>query len=95
MWDTRVLGGIVILGVAIAMVVVGAQNLEACENDGALYLVVNGSFLLGFPFLTGIIFICLPPLCIVLGFFGISISNLAIQIWGSITVLGELHILDS
>ena len=57
MWDTRVLGGIVILGVAIAMVVVGALNLEACENDGALYLVVNGSFLLGFPFLAGIIFI--------------------------------------
>ena len=91
MWDTRVLGGIVILGVAVAMVVVGALNLEACENDGALYLVVNGSFLLGFPFLAGIIFICLPPFYIVLGFFGITISNLAIQIWGSITVLGELQ----
>ena len=83
------------LAISIAMIDVGVQNQEACKNDGAQYLVVNGSFLLGFPFLAGIIFICLPPLCIVLGFFGISISNLAIQIWGSITVLGELHILDS
>ena len=85
MWDTRVLGGIVILGVAIAMVVVGALNLEACENDGALYLVVNGSFILGFPILASIIIQCLPQLGVV----GI-ISKLAIQIWGSITVLGKL-----
>ena len=63
MSDTRVsLGGIVILGVAIAMVVVGAQNLEACENDGALFLVVNGSFILGFPILASIIIQCLPQL---------------------------------
>ena len=83
------------LAISIAMIDVGVQNQEACKNDGAQYLVVNGSFLLGFPFLAAIIFICSPPLCIALGFFGISISNLAIQIWGSITVLGELHILDS
>lgn len=89
MWDTRVLGGIVILGVAIAMVVVGAQNLEACENDGALYLVVNGSFILGFPILASIIIQCLQQLGKVLGVVGI-ISKLAIQIWGSITVLGKL-----
>ena len=89
MWDTRVLVGIVILGVAIAMVVVGAQNLEACENDGALYLVVNGSFILGFPILASIIIQCLPQLGKVLGVVGI-ISKLPIQIWGSITVLGKL-----
>ena len=78
------------MGVSIAMIVIGAQNLEACENDGAIYLVVTGSFVLGFPFLAGLGFACAPPIGAFLGGVGL-IAKLAIQIWGSITVFGESY----
>ena len=78
------------MGVFIAMIVIGAQNLEACENDGAIYLVVTGSFVLGFLFLAGLGFACSPIIGAFLGGVGL-IAKLAIQIWGSITVFGELY----
>ena len=88
-------GGTVTLGVFIAMIVIGAQNLEACENDGAIYLVVTGSFVLGFLFLAGLGVACSPimnlvPIAAFYGGVGL-IAKLAIQIWGSITVFGELY----
>ena len=88
-------GGLVILGVSIAMIVIGAQNLEACENDGAIYLVVTGSFVLGFLFLAGLGVACSPimnlvPIAAFYGGVGL-IAKLAIQIWGSITVFGESY----
>ena len=56
----------------------------------AIYLVVTGSFVLGFPFLAGLGFACAPPIGAFLGGVGL-IAKLAIQIWGSITVFGESY----
>ena len=81
-------GGIVPLAIGIAMLVVGVQNQDACKNDGAKYLVVNGSWLLVFSIL-GCIGVCFPKVGAVVGGGG-GLSGLIILIWGSVTVFGKL-----
>ena len=82
-------GGIVGLAIGIAMLVVGVQNQDACKNDGAKYLVVNGSWLLVFSIL-GCIGVCFPKVGAVVGGGG-GLSGLIILIWGSVTVFGKLY----
>ena len=82
-------GGIGSLAIGIAMLVVGVQNQDACKNDGAKYLVVNGSWLLVFSIL-GCIGACFPKVGAVVGGGG-GLSGLIILIWGSVTVFGKLY----
>ena len=91
MAENHTLYFIVSLAISIAMVVIGVQNQETCQNDGAHYLVVNGSFLLVFSIL-GCIAGCINyhSLSAFLGGV-ISISGLIILIWGSVRVFGKLH----
>ena len=87
----RLIVSLVNLAIGIAMIDVGVQNQEACKNDGAHFLVVNGSFLVVFSIL-GCIAACINyhSLSAFLGGV-ISISGLIILIWGSVIVFGELY----
>ena len=83
----RIIVATVFFAIAIAMLVVGVLNQEACKNDGAH----NGSFLVVFSIL-GCIAACINyhSLSAFLG--GVfSISGLIILIWGSVRVFGKLH----
>ena len=93
-------GGVIVsLAIGIAMLVVGVQNQDACKNDGAKYLVVNGSFLLVLSIL-GCIGACFPKVpsskfggvdvgAVAGG--GGGLAGLIILIWGSVTVFGKLY----
>ena len=81
------------LAISIAMIDVGVQNQEACKNDGAQYLVVNGSFLLVLSIL-GCIGSCIryhdtTTAILWIRYVG-GITQLIILIWGSVTVFGKL-----
>ena len=87
-------GGVIVsLAIGIAMLVVGVQNQDACKNDGAQYLVVNGSFLLVLSIL-GCIVSCIryhdtTTAILWIRYVG-GITQLIILIWGSVTVFGKL-----
>ena len=82
------------LAISIAMIDVGVQNQEACKNDGAQYLVVNGSFLLVLSIL-GCIGSCIryydtTTAILWIRYVG-GITQLIILIWGSVTVFGKFY----
>jgi len=91
-------GGVIVsLAIGIAMLVVGVQNQDACKNDGAKYLVVNGSCCLVLSIL-GCIGACFPKVpsskfggvdvgAVAGG--GGGLAGLIILIWGSVTVFGS------
>ena len=81
---------IVSLVIGITMVVIGVQNQETCQNDGAHYLVVNGSYFLVVSVL-GYIGGCIDqPTFSKLLVVACSIPGLVIHIWGSFTIFGKL-----
>ena len=93
MAENHTLYFIVSLAISITMVVIGVQNQETCQNDGAHYLVVNGSFLLVLSIL-GCIGSCIryydtTTAILWIRFVG-GITQLIILIWGSVTVFGKL-----
>ena len=82
------------LAISIAMIDVGVQNQEACKNNGAQYLVVNGSFLLVLSILGCCIGSCIryhdtTTAILWIRYVG-GITQLIILIWGSVTVFGKL-----
>ena len=89
-------GGVIVsLAIGIAMLVVGVQNQDACKNDGAKYLVVNGSCCLVLSIL-GCIGACFPKVGAVdfqklVAGGGGGLAGLIILIWGSVTVFGKLY----
>ena len=91
----RIIVATVFFAIAIAMLVVGVLNQEACKNDGAKFLVVNGSF-----HLVVFIVVCIFRVCIkdpytsgtIPIYWGMVpfIPWFIILIWGSVTVFGKL-----
>ena len=90
MAENHTLYFIVSLAIGITMVVIGVQNQETCQNDGAHYLLVNGSYLLVVSIL-GCIGGCIDqPTFSKLLVVACSIPGLVIHIWGSFTIFGKL-----
>ena len=96
----RIIVATVFFAIAIAMLVVGVLNQEACKNDGAKFLVVNGSF-----HLVVFIVVCIFrvwnssfysnqrfPSGTIPIYWGMVpfIPWFIILIWGSVTVFGKL-----
>ena len=92
MAENHTLYFIVSLAIGITMVVIGVQNQETCQNDGAHYLVVNGSYFLVVSIL-GCIGGCIDqPTFSKLLVVACSIPGLVIHIWGSFTIFGKLYL---
>ena len=91
----RIIVATVFFAIAIAMLVVGVLNQEACKNDGAKFLVVNGSF-----HLVVFIVVCIFRVCVMSPYSSGTIPIywgmvpfipwFIILIWGSVTVFGKL-----
>ena len=72
----------------ITMLVIGVQHQHECQNSGALYLEVQGGFML-FAVILAIVGIAAPePAPLIAGIVA-AVGQLAILIWGSVVIFGK------